>query len=1716
MYFLDRFNSDNLFSFNFDALDVSSSFKAMDMALAAPRFTELSPLQGVALEAEVLGEVIETVEVVESVETSESAGDSVAPDDGVNAPTPPGPLFAIINGTAGNDVLNGTASPDTINGLAGNDTIDGGGGADTINGGDGDDYMILMWNQGSDDFFGGAGSDTLDLSDPNFTGGLNFDLQAGTYQFGTADSVENVRGTQNSDNITGSSAANDLRGNDGNDTINALGGNDTIYDGNGDDVVDGGAGNDTFVMGQGADTLNGGTGNDLFDYFTGFDTSNVTDVDGGTGTDTFSFVGFGGNYSVDLNAGEMRQLSSNTLLVNLTDVENISAGDGNDVLTGDNADNVLNGGGGNDIIDGGFGLDTMDGGTGIDTLDVSFFSSTYVWNMVTGVTNFGGETAINFENAIMGAGDDDITGTAGNNIIDGGDGGDTLDGAGGTDTLSYARSDAAVSVDLGFNTASGGHADGDSISNFENLIGSDFDDDLTGTSGANVLDGGDGNDTINSGNGNDTMNGGAGDDLLEGSNGVNVYNGDAGDDTLQILGFTAGNTFDGGADNDTFSFETFGSDYIANLNTGVYDRVATGQASTLANIENITAGAGDDILTGNGQDNILIGGSGNDTINALTGTNTVDAGSGNDTVIFQSGANLLGSYDGGSGTDTFDAGAGWSNLVTINLTTGFVNFVGDFASLANFENVIVGGDGNIVGDSGNNVLTGLGGDNTIAGMAGADTMDGGAGIDTLDYSASNAGVNIDLNANTASGGHAAGDVISNFENVDGSDFDDVLVASILGSIINGGEGNDTMSVTGGLNGSILQAGGGDDILWSAVTMNSSLLNGDGGNDEIHLFTDSGLGGTGDTGNGGSGNDIIYLESEVFNQTANGEGDTDTLTLQNLSGGYTVNLTAGTVDDGDASDNATFSSIEIHVGSTGDDIYNGGTGNDTIFGYTGADTLNGGAGNDVLDGGGADLVGTDTATGHDIINGGSGNDTIIYSRTGSGSIDVDTNDGGSGTDTFVMSHITTGRVVDLTAGTWSLGSFNSTGSVRGNLVSIENVRIEGNGDVDVRGDSGANDLSSTSLTANNEFEGMGGNDNISAGGGNDRVEGGAGEDDMDGGAGIDLLDYASSSAGVNVNLGTGIATGGDADGDTFMNFENIYGSQFNDILTGDANANTLEGDLANDRLDGGAGDDILLGGDGADTLLGGAGADVMDGGVGFDSVDYRAATSRVVLNLDTGGTLGDAAGDTYFGIERVYGSDFNDTITGTAANEFFYGEDGNDTINAGDGIDRLYGGDGNDIMRGDGGNDQLYGSAGNDQLNGGTGFDIANYRDATSSVVLNLGTGGTLGDAAGDTYFGIEAVYGSDFNDILAGNNSANELRGWGGNDILNGAGGNDRLFGGAGADALNGGTGVDIAVYTDATSAVTVNLATVGTVGDAAGDTYSSIEWVWGSAFNDIITGDTGNNRLEGRDGNDTLNGGDGNDRLLGGEGDDTINGGNGVDTIFGQNGNDNLIGAGGNDFFFGSDGGDTINGGLDFDTVSYLASTSAVGVDLQAGGFIGDANGDTYSSIERVFGSQHDDYIVGSNGANTLLGNGGSDYLEGGLGNDSLFGGAATDSFGYDTTNGDADVISDFSTAGEVIYILGGDTDFDTFAEVQAAGTDAGANVIFDFGGGNTLTIVGQNLADLNAGDFDFSGPPPAAEMLDDPGAYASEPLSFDQIVAIHQAFAADANEMQLDDMLI
>lgn len=141
-----------------------------------------------------------------------------------------------------------------------------------------------------------------------------------------------------------------------------------------------------------------------------------------------------------------------------------------------------------------------------------------------------------------------------------------------------------------------------------------------------------------------------------------------------------------------------------------------------------------------------------------------------------------------------------------------------------------------------------------------------------------------------------------------------------------------------------------------------------------------------------------------------------------------------------------------------------------------------------------------------------------------------------------------------------------------------------------------------------LDGGRGNDRIFGLGGNDLLIGGNGADRLDGGAGDDTISYSRSSAAVTVSLNTGIGRGGDAEGDTLTGIESLGGSNFNDVLYGNAGANWLKGH---------DGDDFIGGLDGNDVLEGGKGADRLYGGAGFDLAYYGRSSASVTISLNSG-------------------------------------------------------------------------------------------------------------------------------------------------------------------------------------------------------------------------------------------------------------------------------------------------------------------------------------------------------------------------------------------------------------------------------------------------------------------------------------------------------------------
>lgn len=342
--------------------------------------------------------------------------------------------------------------------------------------------------------------------------------------------------------------------------------------------------------------------------------------------------------------------------------------------------------------------------------------------------------------------------------------------------------------------------------------------------------------------------------------------------------------------------------------------------------------------------------------------------------------------------------------------------------------------------------------------------------------------------------------------------------------------------------------------------------------------------------------------------------------------------------------------------------------------------------------------------------------------------------------------------------------------------------------------------------------------------------------------------------------------------------------------------------------------------------------------------------------------------------------------------------------------------------------------------------------------------------------GDDTVIGMPGNDFLFGDDGGDSLSGGVGNDQLDGGEGDDTLLGDSGADTLAGGNGIDLADYSLSTSAVNVNIAVSGGpgAGFSAGDVLISIEQATGSMFNDTLQGSSGAETLFGAAGVDSLVGGDGNDSLNGGTGGDRVNGGFGADTLVGDSGDDTLRGDGDNDFLFAGLGDDRAEGGDGDDFVR-----TSNGNDSMFGGAGGDTLG-AGAGADLVRGEAGADVLLGSNGNDRLFGGDGGDRLVGGNGRDTLFGDAGDDTItggGHDdrfvfAIGGGADVIADFTpgaAANEVIFISGYGASLDSFAEALAFATQVGADVIFDFGAGDGLTLKNVALASLDAGDFQF-----------------------------------------------
>jgi Ca2+-binding RTX toxin-like protein len=1334
-------------------------------------------------------------------------------------------------------------------------------------------------------------------------------------------------------------------------------------------------------------------------------------------------------------------------------------------------------------------------------------------NEVTDGTNTLNWSSDVIENAIGGYGNDTITGNTADNQLTGGFGDDSLDGGAGndtyqfsagwgldtitadtsgTDTVDFTGTTAALTIQL---TSSGSDevTDGANTVNWssdviENAMGGSGNDTVTGNSAANRLTGAGGNDTLDGGSGADTLLGGTG--------------------------------------NDIYTVDNVGDVVTENAAEGT-DLVQSSVTYTLSSdVENLTLTGSSNINgTGNTSDNILIGN---------TGNNTLDGNSGNDTYIL---ANSWGidSIADSAGTDTLDLSGTTTNL-TVNLVSGAGDEVTDGTNTVNWssdaiEN-LMGGSGNdsITGNSSANRLTGGSGNDTLTGGAGNDTyilanswgidsINDSAGTDTVDLSGSSANLTINLTAG------ASNEITDGTNTVNWS-------GNVIDNAI-GGSGND--SILGSTGANSLFGGAGNDT-----------LNGMDGNDTLD-------GGTGDDTyafNNVWGVDMVAADASG-NDTLDMRGVANVLLNINLtsSAGTEASYGTNTVNwDNDVIENAYGSNMDDIItgnsannyldGGSGSDSLTGGAGNDTLIGGSlGTDTLDGGAGNDSLDGGtNGDLYKFADGFGTDTISDVSGNDTLDFSALTTGfTLSAVSGSVIAGSDSISWNTATTALETILG------GSGNDT--ITGNTASVNFIGNDGNDSL--TGSSVADTLSGGN--GNDSLSGGAGNDSLSGGAGNDTLIGGDGNDTLDGGTGDDSYVFSNvwavdtitaDSSGndtldmrsvANVALTINLTSGAGAEatyGTNTVNWdndviENAYGSNFDDIITGNSGANYLEGMSGQDSLVGGSGNDTLVGDDGNDTLIGGTGNDRLDGGTygdyldggdgddtyvfsasfgldtitgdssGRDTVDLSSYSTSLTINLTSGAgnEVSDGGTNTvnWTGdiIEEAVGGSGDDNITGNSGDNTLSGRVGNDTISGGSGNDSLVGGIGNDSLDGGSGDDFfIFGATssiqdtntwGNDTITDSSGFDQVAFTNVTASLTINLaaGAGNEVTDGTNTVNWTgdiIESAHGGSGNDSITGSSGDNQLSGHVGDDTLSGGLGSDSLTGGNGNDSLDGGSGDDYFIFGTTSSIQDTNTWGNDTITDSSGTEQIRFTNVTANLTINLTSG-AGD---EATDGTNTVNwssdvienvySGSGNDSITGSSGANTLQGNGGNDTLNGQAGNDNLDGGAGDDTyqFSGTWGADTITAdasGTDTVDLSTVTSNLTINLVSSAGNEISDGTNTVNWSSNII------ERVLTGSGADTLTGGTGADYLSASSGNDSLVGAAGNDtligSLGNDTLSG--------GTGNDLYQFSEGDG-LDTINENGDTGTNTD-KILFDSSVTQSEVAIWMNGSNLEIGNTSASG---------------------------------------------
>ena len=992
---------------------------------------------------------------------------------------------------------------------------------------------------------------------------------------------------------------------------------------------------------------------------------------------------------------------------------------------------------------------------------------------------------------------------------------------------------------------------------------------------------------------------------------------------------------------------------------------------------------------------------------------------------------------GTSGNDSINAGGG---INIISATQGG-------------NDTLIGGDGSntIYAGNGNNVITvgnATDGTNTIYTGMGSNIITGGSGSDAI-TAGNGANLIVGNGSATATNGYADVIIVGNGNNqiYAGTQVDLATALSQQQSATASGNKGDLIAVGDGNN--TIVGGTGNDLIFTG-TGNNTIVCGPGsvtvgGGVEISSAQLDWSASTID------GYPYTTYENHIYGTSAPFTAPNPY--YGNYHGSYPVGAGNDTIFGGTGDSVYWLSNGDnwLDAGGGKDKIF-AGVGHNTIFGGTGDDTIYGSGGNSYIDlESGSDNVILEG--GNNTVIGGTGNNTIISGDTGANWADSQTHAnnyiyGGAGNSSIFGS----GGNDTLIGGTGNASIYGGNGN---------EYIVGGDGDVSINGGNG-----------NDTIYAGDGTDTIWAGDGNTTIYGGNGSDIIVGGTGTDVLwagDGGTIAAPTYVFSGNGTTS--------------IYGGAGVDYLTGGTGKDTLVAGTGTSTLQGGSGTEVMYGSIGNATLIAGAGSDTLYGGSGSDVL--QGSTGNALFVAGSGNeTIQGGTGSNTYEFDAGFG---NVELKGTQAS---------DTFNFGAGISA------SDLTLsaaiGSDGNLALLVQYGGGQITIDGGFDGAisqfAFADGSSLTLDQLiaqasSAPTTVAGTNGNIVFssaGSDTLVGGTGNDTIYAWNGGNSLLAGSGNQTLVSKSGYDTLVGGAGNDTLISAAGNDTMVGGTGNTTFVVNSQTdviqAQSTGSNINTVQTSVSYIAPANVQNLIGTGNANIILEGNDQGDVITANNGNDELIGGAGNDTLIAGTGNDTLVSGTGISTLIGGTGNDTFvvnnvndvvqatFTGSNANTLNATVDFvlpdnvqnlnlladnltgtgNDMSNTLSASGSNDTLIAGTGVAtmygygqnetfvvnnsadvvhaqSANGHTILSsvdytapanVQNLTGTGSADIALSGNGqGDVVTANSGNDTLSGGFGSDTLIGGTGQDTFVFGYGSG-SDTVIDASSQGGIIQL--------------------------------------------------------------------------------------------------